>query len=510
MGRSKKRRHLGWPLIALAIIIALILATAVALAVAVRQFHDSGKIAPNVSIEGVPVGDMSSPQAMQAVLHQWASKLPTEINLQWPHGAEMASPEKLGARLRIEAAVAEAQQVGRRGGLISQLITRVRLTRTGVDVPVEIEVDNATLEACLIEMAGKVNRRPRNADISVVGERVDVIPGAVGVNLDVPASTKALAEALESPALESFRLLVKTQPPAISAEDLKHLQVVLASYSTRFRSWQKARTHNLRLAIGNLSRAVLAPGDTLSFNERVGPRLLERGFRSAPIFVNGEIEPSTGGGVCQVASTVYNAALLANLDIRERHHHSRPVDYVPSGRDATVYWGQLDLKIRNNLSQPILFLGSINEKTITIQVLGSRADEYEVDIVRSGVSTLAFGAKETPDPELELDKREVEKPGRNGARVTVTRVVKRAGKLIKRERLHTDTYSPRTELVRVGTEPADALLEGLLPGVPSPGAAPDVPHGEPAADPDTPVKPHKPVASAPGSPQNPPDETSAQ
>ena len=491
----EKRRTLKWLWAVAAVLLILVLAVAVAVALSAKQFHDSGMIAPGVSIEGVDVGGMEASEASRAVMSQWASRLPAEITLKWPGGEERVSPEKLGARLHIDSAVTKAKRVGREGGLITQVRTRMKLSRSGLDIPVETSVDEDAIEAHLIGLTTKVDRKPRNADISVVGARVDVIPGETGLHLEVADSIQRLAEALRDPRTDSFDLTVKVQHPNIRAEDLQHLEVVLASYTTRFKPSQRDRTENLRLAIGNLSRTVLMPGDTLSFNQRVGPRLIERGFREAPIFVDGEIEPARGGGVCQVASTVYNAALLANLDIRERRRHSRPVDYVPAGRDATVYWGQVDLKIRNNLSRPILILGAIGSDSMTVRILGSRADKYDVEIARSGLRTIPYETKEVPDPELEEGKQKTEKPGRNGVQVTVSRVVKRDGTVVRSQRLHTDTYPSQTRILHVGTKP------------PEPEEAEEaVPVAAPTGPADTPPVVEPPPAPRPA-PAAPPVET---
>lgn len=480
----EKRRTLKWLWTAAAVFLVLVLAVTVAVALSAKQFHDSGMIAPGVTIEGVDVGGMDASEASRAVMTQWASRLPAEITLKWPGGEESVSPEKLGARLHIDRAVTKATRVGREGSLITQIRTRMKLARSGLNIPVETSVDEDAIETHLIALTTKVDRKPRNADISVVGERVKVIPGETGLHLEVADSIQRLAEALRDPRTDSFDLTVKVQHPNIRAEDLQHLEIVLASYTTRFKPSQRDRTENLRLAIGNLSRAVLMPGDTLSFNQRVGPRLIERGFREAPIFVDGEIEPARGGGVCQVASTVYNAALLANLDIRERRRHSRPVDYVPAGLDATVYWGQVDLKIRNSLSRPILILGSIGSDSMTVRILGSRADKYDVEITRSGIKTIPFETKEVPDPELEQGKQKTEKPGRNGVQVTVTRTVKKNGKVIRTQRLHTDIYPPQTRILHVGTKPPEPDEPEEPAPVPAPtGTAAAPPGVEPSPAP---------------------------
>lgn len=460
MVTTRERRALKWVLAALAVVLIFLLGSVVTVGVAARQFQYSDRIAANVSIAGVQVGGMTGAEAQAAVSAALDRKPLPDVTVRWDETSESISPRELGLRFDVEAAVASALRVGREGGLIGRIVAQARAERSGVSIPVTPTVDETQVRRVLQDLARRVNRPPVNARIRVDGEQVSVVPGRDGLKLDERASAEAIIRVLKSDTHPQVDLVVRPQPPPIQARDLQHIQVVLASYTTRFRPWQKDRTHNLRLAIEKLSETVVMPGETLSFNRRVGPRLEERGFREAPIFVNGEIEPSTGGGVCQVATTVYNAALLAGLDILERHHHSRPVDYAPSGRDATVFWGQADLRVRNNLAHPILFIGSIGSNTITIKVLGSKEDKRDVEIIRSGVSTLSFTTQEVKDPELEEGKRKVEKPGRNGERVTVTRIIRKDGRVLKQETLHTDIYRPQAQVVRVGTKPPAELPPG--------------------------------------------------
>jgi len=455
--------RVNWLRLTTVVMCTVLLVAAVVACRATKQFSDGDRLAPNVSIQGIKVGHLTRKQAAEAVDAQWAALLPREVRLQWDGGETTVSTEELGRRVLIDQAVERAYRVGREGSMVRQMLTQVRALQAGAEVPVKLELDQAKLKACLQQIGEKVYRAPKNADIDVDGDEVAVIPGTPGTELDLAATMKKLSAALADPKLAEAQLVLKAKQPPITEEDLQHLEVVLAEYSTRFRASQVDRTHNLRLAIKSLGRTVVMPGEVLSFNERTGPRLAERGFREAPIFVNGEVEPSTGGGVCQVATTVYNAALLANLDVIERHHHSRPVTYAPSGRDATVYWGQADLRIRNSLRHPVLLIGSVGDGSMTVKFLGSREDRYDVELKRSGVSSIGHGTEEVRDDSVAPGDREVEKPGRDGARVTLTRIVKRGGRVTKTERLHTDTYAPQTRVVKVGP-PKPAVSNEELPG----------------------------------------------
>jgi vancomycin resistance protein YoaR len=341
-------------------------------------------------------------------------------------------------------------------------------------IQVRCAVDPERVQRTLIELAPQVNREPKNAEVHVEGDQVEVAPGAVGRALDIAASRAALVKALSDPDTQQIKLVVKTQYPAVSEADLAHMEIVLSRYTTEFNPGKEDRTHNLKVAIGILNRSIVKAGGDFSLNDVLGPRVTEKGYRDAPIFVNGEIEPSTGGGVCQVASTVYNAALLANLEVKERHHHSRPVDYTPAGRDATVYYGQLDLKFTNTLKNPLMVLGDVSGDKLTITLIGARDDKTKVQIVRTAYASLGHGKKEFLDPTLPPGTRQVETKGYNGAKATIVRRVMNGDEVAKEEVLHADTYTPMTTVVRVGP-PKKPVPPPASPSVPRPAAGPPPP-----------------------------------
>ncbi|MDR3540201.1 MAG: cell wall-binding repeat-containing protein [Desulfosporosinus sp.] len=145
---------------------------------------------------------------------------------------------------------------------------------------------------------------------------------------------------------------------------------LIAQYSTHFDSTLDNRTENIRLAAKALDGKLLAPGERFSFNESVGERTAAAGYKEALIIEGNTYTPGLGGGVCQASSTLYNAVMLAHLEILERHRHSLPVDYVPPGQDATVSFPTLDFKFRNSTEAYLLVRSSVEEDTLTFQLYG--------------------------------------------------------------------------------------------------------------------------------------------
>ena len=142
----------------------------------------------------------------------------------------------------------------------------------------------------------------------------------------------------------------------------------LAEFSTRFNVNEVNRTENIRLAAEAIDGARLAPGEIFSFNETVGERTMAAGYKEAVVIEGNRFIPGIGGGICQVSSTLFNAANQAHLEIVERHHHSLPVGYVPPGQDATVFYAVLDFKFKNTTKEPLVLRTWVEGGTLTIKI----------------------------------------------------------------------------------------------------------------------------------------------
>ncbi|MDR1067494.1 MAG: VanW family protein [Clostridiales bacterium] len=140
----------------------------------------------------------------------------------------------------------------------------------------------------------------------------------------------------------------------------------LSEFTTEFKNAEKARAHNITMAAKAIDEKIVNPGETFSFNDSVGPTTKANGFMLGKIFSNGKNAKGYGGGVCQVSSTLFNAADAIGLEIVERHKHSKSVNYVEKGRDATVSHGVIDFKFANNKSYPVRIDSFANGESVTI------------------------------------------------------------------------------------------------------------------------------------------------
>ena len=156
---------------------------------------------------------------------------------------------------------------------------------------------------------------------------------------------------------------------------------LLSTYSTTYSTRDRDRTTNLQLAASKINGTVLMPGETFSYNQVVGERTIAAGYKEAPIYVSGEVVDGLGGGICQITSTLYNAVLYANLEIVERSNHQFVPSYVSASRDATVVYGSIDFKFKNNRDYPIKLVCSVSGGIAKFDIYGLRTNnEYDVEI----------------------------------------------------------------------------------------------------------------------------------
>lgn len=231
-------------------------------------------------------------------------------------------------------------------------------------------------------------------------------------SVDKEAVQAAVSEIESSGKQTATFAVTTTAPKKLSANLSENLyKDKLGSYTTYF-SGTAARNNNVRLATSRVNGYELMPGEEFSYDKTILPRTSANGYMAAPVYIGNKVESGLGGGICQPSSTLYGAALYANLEILERHNHSMLVSYMPAGLDATIAQGALDLRLKNNTPYPVKISGSANGGVLTFSIWGYNPEKISVDVLRSG----------------------------GGFTYSATRVVKKDGVEIKRESLGTSRY----------------------------------------------------------------------
>lgn len=279
---------------------------------------------------------------------------------------------QLGVSIDVNATLEGAEAVAHTGSIIRRLREAQKARRGQVDVPLVFHVDRERARAFLSTLSDRFYRAPVDAKLDIDNKKR--IVEEEGSALDIEASIDSIAAARHTED-ETVWLVIKPVTASVTLNDLANVDIekVLASYETTFVTWGEGvgRSGNIRRAASKIDGTILLPGQTFSFNDKVGPRTPENGFVLAPEIQGDELVTGFGGGTCQVSSTLHAAALFGAVEVLDRQSHSRPSSYTAPGMDATVSYPLVDLKIKNNYSFPIMIHAYLPKPTVVrVELLG--------------------------------------------------------------------------------------------------------------------------------------------
>ncbi len=431
------------------------------------------RIKPGSLFNGIDLGGKTKEDAQKTVRIWWESARLEKVQVQLGDRSanEEVTPGQLGVGIDDVATVEQMQTVNLFGQMMPQEETKTTYAPKYKKLEVNIRPILRRLEA----------NQPKPAPAKIRFEKGTIFrtPEQVGFKVDDSTVYERVVESLSDDRVA--KLDVVEAPKKISDEMLKSVTDVVVSYSTTFSASNRPRSANIKLAASKLDGILLLPGERVSYNDTVGRRTLAAGFKEAGVYLNGRHDTGVGGGICQVSTTLYNAALLSDLKIVQRQNHSMPVPYVPLGRDATVDYGNIDLVIENNTDGLIAISSQYTPGMLIFRVLGKKVEGREVKIVSDGHKSWGRGEKVTMNRALAPGTRKVVEKGSMGHSCNTYRLVYENGSLVKREPLGRSYYNGAIRLIEVGP-PATAAPAITVPptsgGTPSPEADPSNPDPE--------------------------------
>ena len=302
-------------------------------------------------------------------------------------------------------------------------------------------------------LARQVDHPAFDADFAVYSDGVKVIPGRPGTSLDVAQTRRALLAAALSATDRAAQIAVSTtEPDRTTAEaEAMHVTSLVSSYETAY-GGDANRIHNVQLVAHLVDRHVLAPGETFSFNATTGERSAKKGFREAPVIIDGELQTALGGGVCQVSTTVFNAAYEAGLPITARTNHSLYISHYPQGRDATVNYPDTDLKFVNDTAGWLLLRTFVGPSSLVVALFGTPTHRRVETQTAPLVETAPPPVQRVPDPTVQAGQKVVEDSGEPARSTSVRRrVYSAAGKLLS-DTTWSSSYRAEPEVLRVGSK----------------------------------------------------------
>jgi vancomycin resistance protein YoaR len=323
----------------------------------------------------------------------------------------------------------------------------------------DIALDPKGVEKALLPMMAARLREPVDATFRVVGRRVRVVPARPGTTLDAGRAARAVLAAGRGPGRRVAVVALTALAADFSTKDAKALGIreQISTFTTDMGESSANRIWNVHLLGDYMDGEIIRPGETFSYNERVGPRTAERGFREGQMIFGGVLIPSIGGGVCQTATTVFNAAFEAGLPIKTRYNHSFYISHYPVGRDATVSWGGPDLVFRNDLKNAILVKTSYTDATFTVTFYGTKQGRKGVASTSPQTAYTQPKLQYAVDPSAPPNSVRTAAGGGPGFDVTVHRTVYQRGKLLREDDFFT-RYVPQNPTAIYGpgrTPPGD-------------------------------------------------------
>lgn len=415
------------------------------------RFFDG--VMPEVYVAGLRY----TPRTAGEVRYALEARTRQPVSLVTPAGTWTFTPEQLGFVFDIEGALSRAAEA-----IDLSLGERIALWWRGaenarVDIAVEVTSVPGMLQASLRSAGIEPEVSTVEPRLVVTGGVPQVVPGRMGYRLDLDALAALLPALALSPYERTVEIPHTESPPSISNAELEaaldRLRL-LSTFTTHYADdpSTEGRVANIELAASVMNGTVLVPGAEFSLNRLTGPRGGEDGYQLAPVIINGELVLGFGGGVSQVASTIFNAALLAGMRITEYHNHSIPVSYLPPGRDATVWYDTLDLRFVNPWGDFVAVQLRAEDGRLTVELWSPMPpDPLSVEIETELIEVTPAPVEERFDSRLAPGERVLEQSGRDGWRYAIRQKVYWGGELLE-ERVYYASYRPQTAIWRVGGE----------------------------------------------------------
>lgn len=493
----------------------------------VSAFSKTDKIIENTFFCGVEIGGKTKEEAIQVIRENNNLPNMIPITVEYEDKAFVFTPAGAGIEYDIEKTVEKAFLRGRSGSIFKKIAEVANSGKVKYETPVYKE-NREVFENTIKTLSEHSGILFENYTVSISENYVDITIGKVRKNIDTEKFINDVYSLMDAETERKLSLPVVLSAPLTAEEiykeiyeepqdasvtskdgktilnrckvgilpDMKDIEEGLASgkdkirikiekkypklsetsfddqlfkeqistYSTKYNKNIAGRSSNVSLAATKINGIILNPGEVFSYNDSVGPRTAAAGFSSATVYTSSGQEEGLGGGICQVSSTLYNTALYADMKIVERRNHSYTVSYVKGGLDATVSYGAIDFKFKNNKSNPIKITADAANGVLTVSIMGKKENSNIVELYSSVIETYDFEVQEIPSETLKPGERKTKQNGSKGCKVTATKVVKDSnGNVLRKESLGTSVYKPMKQIIEVGPAETETPVINNMP-----------------------------------------------
>lgn len=422
-----------------------------------------------IKIDGHNVGGKTKVEAMEFLSKQKEiDNTDKSINLSYEEKIYHINLSDIGYSYDYEAAINEAYDLGREGNVFNRYSSIKSFKRTNKLVELKPTYDRDLVLKLVDGIEDDINQDSKDATLEFKDGNFVVYEEMAGRTLRKGELINLIIDNINE--LKDINIPVDKVEAMVTKKLLGRINGIIGQFSTSFKGSSYGRIQNIKVASQSVSNMLVMPGEQISFNDQVGPINGKYGFMEAPVILNGELTPGMGGGVCQSSTTLYNALLLADVSIVERHPHSIAASYVPRGTDGAVASGYLDLKFKNDFDFPIYIDSEIIGNNIKFYIYGdTTSKDYSVKIEPELIQTLPYKVVEVLDQNAQPGSRELTQEGRTGYKVRTYKSIIKDGKVIERNLINSDYYREKNFIYKVGPalpETVDLPIEPTVPAQP--------------------------------------------
>ena len=440
---------------------------------------DDNVICEGVSVNGIEVGGMTPDEAAEVIADYVKNIQDKSIAIEIDDQVVTTTLGELGYSCNLEESVEEAMSLGKDGNFLNRYRESKEIAEKGEAINLVASLDKDILRQFVEENCTQFDVEPVNASLTRENGRFIVIEHKSGRKVSVQDTVDLIESCIlaqDCTTTEKIEIaaVVEVAEPEYTTEMTSLCKDVLGTFTTSYTSSSASRSGNVANGARLINGSVVWPGETFSAGGTMNPITAANGYYMAGAYENGQVVESIGGGVCQVSTTLYNAALMAELEITERSNHSMIVSYVKPSMDSAIAGTYKDLKITNNTDAPIYIEGVTANKHITFTIYGhetrpaNRTIKYESEVLE----VIQPGAeKVTKDPTQPTTYRKVTQSAHVGYKAQLWKIVYEDGKQVSREKVNYSSYAAEPAYVTVGTKEAEE--EEVKEEVAAPETAPE-------------------------------------
>ena len=408
-----------------------------------------GKIHKNIYVRDIDISNLTREEAKNKINKIIESNNSFILNLS--ENKYVFLKEDIDVDYNVDDLIETAYGIGRNEGIISNIKTIGNL-RLGKKIILDYRItyDEKKLNKYLMELNKKIYKKPKNATIRINNGQIIITKEKNGYRLNKDKLKNTLVEKIVNMDCSEEIIPIITIKPVYLYEDLSKIDTVLGRFETYFNSQNYNRSTNIKLAASATTNILLNQGEVFSFNSNIQNSDIGKYLKEAPVIINGKSEKGRGGGMCQVSSTIYNAALYSGMSIISVRNHSIPSPYIEKGRDATVSGGIIDLKFKNNYKTPVYIYNQVMGNKIVCTIYGNKRDKQDIEIITEITDEINNRIIRKNSEKYDLGVKTIEQEGRKGYKVKTYRVYKNDfGN--KSEYIGESYYPPQDKIIIYGT-----------------------------------------------------------